>query len=136
MQLLSSLKMPAKTENLAKLIESVTGSARLNGIDAKRILEIELALEEALVNIINYAYPLESGDVQVACMLNENNHFIIEIEDKGIPFDALSIDEPDTTSEISERKIGGLGVFLIKKLLKKVDYQRKENTNVLSLTVS
>jgi serine/threonine-protein kinase RsbW len=136
MRTLSILKMPAKTENLEELVKSVSNSAKQNGIDAKRIIEIELALEEAIVNIINYAYPLESGDVQVACMLDESNHFIIEIEDTGIPFDALSINEPDVISEISERKIGGLGIFLIKKLMKKVQYQRKENTNVLSLSVS
>jgi serine/threonine-protein kinase RsbW len=135
MRTLSTLKMPAKTENLAKIIKAVTNCAKQNGIDPKRIIKIELALEEAIVNIINYAYPLESGDVQVACMLDENNQFIIEIEDEGIPFDALSIDEPDIISEIPERKIGGLGIFLIKKLMKKVQYQRKENTNVLSLTV-
>lgn len=136
MRTLSTLKMPAKTENLAKIIKAVTNSAKQNGIDPKRIIEIELALEEAIVNIINYAYPLQSGDVQVSCMLDESNHFIIEIEDGGIPFDALSIDEPDIISEIPERKIGGLGIFLIKKLMKKVEYQRKKNTNVLRLTVS
>ena len=113
----------------------VIDCAGKNNIDEKNILRIELAIEEVLTNVIKYAYQSEPGDVQVTCFFDKDNHFVIEVEDQGVPFDALSIDEPDIGSDISERKIGGLGIFLLKKTMSDVTYQRKEDSNILRLTV-
>ncbi len=135
MQPLSHIEMPAKIENMGNLIETVIDCARKNNIDEKNILRIELAIEEVLTNVIKYAYESEPGDVHVTCFFDKGNHFTIEIEDQGIPFDALSIDEPDISGDISERKIGGLGIFLLKQTMSDVTYERKKESNILRLTV-
>ena len=134
MKRLLSMKFPAKLENLGRFMESVSECARAQGFDQKKISEIELATEEVLVNICNYSYPEKPGDVEINCKM-ENGRFIIEIIDSGIPFDITSSVDPDIISDIAKRKIGGLGVFLIKKLMDEVRYRREGGLNILNLMV-
>jgi serine/threonine-protein kinase RsbW len=133
-QLLNHIRLPAKLENLAGWTKSVSECAGVLGFDQKRISEIELALEEALVNICTYSYSEKKGEVEVNCKL-DNHHLIIEIIDSGMPFDMTSLPNPDITSDISERKIGGVGVFLIKKMVDEVQYRRENDQNILSLII-
>jgi serine/threonine-protein kinase RsbW len=134
MKVLLSLHLPAKLENLGRFKESVADCVSTEGFDQKRIQEIELALEEALVNIFSYAYPEEAGDVEVNCKI-ENGQFIIEIIDAGIPFDMTSLSDPDLTADVDERKIGGLGIFLLKKMVDEVRYRREKDQNILNLII-
>lgn len=134
MQILFSLKLPARLENLRRFLEPVSECAKTEGFDQKRIQEIELALEEALVNIFKYAYPEAPEDVEVGCGM-ENDHLIIEIIDSGIPFDMTSLSDPDVTADVEERKIGGLGIFLVKKMVDEVRYRREKDRNILTLAV-
>jgi anti-sigma regulatory factor (Ser/Thr protein kinase) len=136
MQLIDHLTLPAKLTNLPKMLDMVIQTAASHGIEGKRIMEIELALEEALVNIFNYAYPDDiHGDVTVRCLLNDEGQLQIEIEDQGRAFDVLSVADPDVTVDLSDRDIGGLGIFLIKKLMRSVSYHRRDHKNILRLTV-
>ena len=125
--------VPAKLENLERLMQSVSDCARTQGFDQKRISEIELAAEESLVNIINYSYPEKPGEVEVICQA-DGRSLVIEMIDSGIPFDVTSLPDPDITADLDDRKIGGLGVFLIKKMVDEVRYRREKNRNILSLT--
>jgi anti-sigma regulatory factor (Ser/Thr protein kinase) len=134
MQTVLNMKLPAKLENLRRWMNGVSECAREQGFDEKKIGKIELALEEALVNICKYSYPDELGDAEVSCK-QDNRRFIIEIVDSGIPFDMTSLPAPDVTSSIEERKIGGLGIFLIKKMVNEVGYRREGNLNILELTM-
>ena len=134
MRILFNIKLPAKLENLGRWTGAVSECAREQGFDQKQIGRIELALEEALVNICNYAYPEEPGDVEVNCK-EDNGHFFIEIIDSGNPFDMTSLPAPDLSSSIEERKIGGLGIFLIKKMVDEVKYRREGSFNILNLTI-
>jgi serine/threonine-protein kinase RsbW len=136
MHIFPRIELPAKIENLDRLIEFVSDCANEQGIDRKRIIEIEISTEEALVNIFNYAYKSMDGDVAVVCKSDENDKFVIEIEDSGVPFNLLSLKEPDTTLDISERKIGGLGIFLMRKLMDDVQYKREDDRNVLTMVAS
>ena len=133
MRLLSQLKLPAEISNLRKFIELVSRCAEEQGLSPERIIEIGVATEEVLVNICNYAYQDQVGEVKVSCMLDDESRFIIEIEDAGIPFDVLSIGEPDLIDDIDERQVGGLGVFIIKELVEDVQYRREDNKNILKL---
>jgi len=132
---MSSIQLPAKIENMELLVRFISDIARKLGFSGKRIKEIELATEEALVNIINYAYPDHSGDIKVTCTQDPSKALVIKIEDTGIAFDILSLKDPDIAAGISDREIGGLGVFLIRKLMDKVQYQRKNKKNILELVV-
>ncbi len=132
---MSSMKLPAKMENMELLIQFISDKAGNLGFSGKRVKEIELAAEEALVNIIHYAYPDLQGDIVVSCMQHPSNQFVIDIEDTGIAFNMLSLKDPDISASISDREIGGLGVFLIRKLMDDVHYHRDNEKNVLRLIV-
>ena len=149
---MSSIQLPAKIENMGLLVQFISDIARKFGFSGKRIKEIELATEEALVNIINYAYPDHSGNIKVTCSQDPSNDsyndsykdpdkdshkaFVIKIEDTGIAFDIMSLKAPDISTGISDREVGGLGVFLIRKLMDKVLYHRKNKKNILELVVN
>lgn len=135
MKVLSRIKLPARLEYLQKSMDLISSCARDQGFNQKKILEIELAAEEALVNIFKYAYKDREGDVEIICGLDNNENFILEISDTGEPFNVLSVADPDITADISERQIGGLGVFLMKKLTESVQYRYEGNKNILSLIV-
>jgi len=135
MRILLTINLPAKLENLERWMNAVSECAREQGYDQKRISKIELALEEALVNICKYSYPEEPRNAEVSCK-QDNSRFIIEIVDSGIPFDMTSLPAPDITSSVEQRKIGGLGIFLIKKTVDEVEYRREGNFNILNLTIN
>jgi anti-sigma regulatory factor (Ser/Thr protein kinase) len=134
MHILSTLKLPARLDSLHRIIHMVSGCTKEQHFSEQRISETEIAVEEALVNIFKYSYAEKNGNVEVICKLDDGN-FIIEIIDSGIPFNILTAKEPDITSGISERSIGGLGIFLIRKLMDDVLYRREGDRNILTLVV-
>lgn len=134
MQELSRLKLTAKLENLPRLLDMVRDSATRQGFDSKMLMKIELATEEALVNIINHSYPSSPGKIELITSM-KNRSLMIQIEDEGIPFDTAAHEEPENTGGITERRLGGIGIMLMKKLVKNLEYQRKGKKNVLKLTV-
>jgi len=136
MNLLSQTKLPAILENLNLFIEPVSHCAQAQGFGPERVSEIELALEEALVNIVSYSYPKKNGDVEVTCSIDYENRFVIDIMNWGVPFNPLSTDEPDLISDIPERKVGGLGIFMIRELMDDVKYRFKGDKNMLTLVVN
>ncbi|RZB30434.1 MAG: hypothetical protein SRB1_02714 [Desulfobacteraceae bacterium Eth-SRB1] len=130
---MKSLKLAALIENLNRFVSFVHTCSEECGFEGKRLMEIELAVEEAMVNIFNYAYPEGEGQVEMQCALKEGKKFVIEIHDKGIPFDTLSRSDPNTTSDIGDREIGGLGIYFIKKVADEVRYSRKDDMNILTV---
>ena len=136
-KILAKVILPAKLECLSEMIKPIKKCAQKQGFSPNRINEIELALEEALVNIISYAYPDPNavGNAEIWCWLNDKALFIIEIKDSGIPFDSLQKDNPELIDNIADRAVGGLGIFLIKQFMDDVKYRREQNYNILSFTV-
>ena len=135
MKLLSEIKLPARLENLGSLLKSIMSTASGEGFSGPRLNHIEITAEEAIVNMCNYAYPEGSGDVEVRCK-EDDDSFIIEIVDSGVPFDVTSLAEPDTTAGLSERNVGGLGIFFMKKMMDDVQYMRENDRNVLCLVLN
>lgn len=116
------------------MIDFVSGLARERGFGPKRILEVELAAEEALVNILTYAYPEDPGDIEIACKEKGGPRLILEITDYGIAFDPLAFPVPDLLVELAIRRVGGLGVFFVRQMADHVEYRRTKDANVLTLT--
>ena len=133
MHFMKSLKLAAIIENLDRFISFVRTCSEEYGFEGKKAMEVELAVEEALVNVFSYAYPEEEGQVEMCCTLNDGKKFVIEICDEGIPFDALFRSDPDTTADVGDREIGGLGIFFIKKVADEVRYSRNGDMNVLTI---
>lgn len=130
------MKLPAQLDSLEKLMQFVSGFAGDHGFSEKKIFDIQLATEEALLNIFQYAYPGEhKGEVEVTCEMQSDSELNIRILDTGIPFDILSLSEPDLACPLPNRKIGGLGCYLIRKVTDDVHYRRQGDTNILTLLV-
>ena len=126
-----NIKLPAVMDNLDQMIDFV-----LKGLDAYKINDqkIRLACEEALVNVINYAYGEDTGELEIIKEVpSKENKICIEIIDEGIAFNPLKKEEPDINKSMEERSIGGLGIFMIKEIMDKVEYKREEGKNILKL---
>lgn len=99
-------------------------------------VNINLVVEEALTNIIFYAFPDKGKhDIKVSIALS-SNMITIKITDNGIPFNPLSQQQPDITLSAEERPVGGLGIFLISQIMDKMRYTRHKNQNILELNKS
>ncbi len=125
------IKIPAVLESLPVITECVTGAAAAAGFSA-RIGDMELALEEAVTNVFKYANPGNPGEIEIDCASAEGK-FSVEIRDSGREFDITKLPDPDLSMDISERPIGGLGAYLIKKVTDGVSYRRLPGFNVLTL---
>jgi serine/threonine-protein kinase RsbW len=94
--------------------------------------KVELVLEEVLTNVVKYAYPDAGGKMEVTCSL-EGTTFRLVLQDWGNPFNPLAKDPPTLSSDIIERPIGGLGIFLVQHMVDHVAYERVDDRNVLTL---
>ncbi len=129
------LELTADLTNLPHFIDFVGNQARRLEFPPKRIQEIELVLEEALVNTIKYAYPDDApGKLTLELVQVAKNCLRIEIQDHGVPFNPLIQSAPDVDLTLEERPIGGLGILLIKELTDELDWYRKDYMNHLTLT--
>ena len=97
------------------------------------VMSLNLALEEAVTNVMLYAYPDgQEGLVEVAAVL-EPGKLTFVVTDSGIPFDPTAAPEADTTLGVEERPIGGLGIFLVRTIMDIVTYERRDGKNILTL---
>ena len=97
------------------------------------VFNLNLVLEEAVVNIINYAYPKEEHqNIYLSARMHEGS-IILVLTDTGKEFDPTAAPEADVTLSADDRQIGGLGIFLIRQIMNEVKYERIEGKNVLTL---
>lgn len=125
----------AKVDDIPKVIDFVTDAAGSAGLHPKRIIQLQLAVEEAVANICNYAYEVPPGELLIQ-ISGDEKHFILKLVDKGIPFDPLTLKEPDLKAGIEERSIGGLGILLIRRIMDEVHYKREGIWNILTMVVN
>jgi len=110
---------PADTGRIPEVVRFVADRAAVAGLDPEGVKRLELAVEEAVVNVCHYAYPGEGG-VVVVRVAGEPSRLTVEVEDAGRPFDPLSAPAPDLAAPIDERRVGGLGIVLIRRLMDEV----------------
>lgn len=125
----------AKVACIPEIIDFVTECAELAGLNPKRLMQLALVVEEAVINICNYAYEVPPGDVTVRVCSTEQR-FVMEFEDRGIPFDPLTAADPDLKLGLDEREAGGLGIFLIRRMTDEVHYRRVSGRNILSVAIN
>jgi serine/threonine-protein kinase RsbW len=102
-------------------------------IPAKIIFQINLSLEEIFNNILLHGYR-DGNEHEISFrFLNEQQKIIIVIEDDAEYFNPLEAAEPDTTSSLDDRQAGGLGIHLVRSMMDRLDYKRKDNKNILTL---
>ena len=120
-----------ETPKIADFIDDIVGET---GIDMALACSLNLALEEAVVNVMNYAYPQgKVGNITLESYAFDGSLKFV-ITDNGIPFDPTRVKDPDVTSGIEDRQVGGLGIFLVNRIMDKVEYKRLNNNNILTLS--
>ena len=121
---------PRQISLLSSFVKDVFG--RLD-IDPKQAKEIRLGVEEAVVNVIDYAYPAGTEGEITIHVSSDGREMKFVISDAGIPFDPTEIDKADTTLSVDERPVGGLGIHLVRQLMDSINYERMNGKNVLTL---
>lgn len=103
------------------------------GLEMTDVFQINLALEEAVVNVMNYAYPGQQGREIWLDAEGDSKSVTFTLSDEGVAFDPTKEEAPDVTLSAEEREIGGLGIFLVSQMMKSVQYERKDGKNFLEM---
>lgn len=132
---MKTVQFAAKFEYLDEIREFVGDVARASGFSDKDVYNIQLATDEAASNIIEHAYEnIANGVMELSCGVRDDIITIILI-DHGESFDPSEIPLPDLKADLSDRKIGGLGIFLMRKLMDEVHYEaNSKRGNVLTMS--
>ena len=128
------LKLSACDENMGTVLEQVERMLAQTACDEMTRMQIMMAAEELFVNIAHYAYGGEPGEAVLTMKIMEDpKRFHMTFRDHGIPYNPLEHKDPDITLPVEEREIGGLGIFLIKNTMDKMEYEYRDGWNVLSI---
>ena len=132
--LMPKITFDADFKNLDDIREFVGEAARQVGFSEKEIYSIQLATDEASTNIIEHAYAgVSDGVIEIDCTITDDELKIV-MRDRGKSFDPSSVPEPNVKADLSERKIGGLGMYLMHKLMDEVHYETSHGRgNVLTM---
>ena len=118
------------TQEIPLLAEFIDGIVEREGIDFSLSLNLNLAMEEAVVNVMNYAYPEGTvGLIDIDAEI-EGDTISFTITDSGTPFDPTKADDPVITLDAEERSIGGLGIHLVRQLMDSEEYRREDGKNI------
>lgn len=132
---MKSRKIPAIMDNLNDMLDFILEVLEDTSVTSKYKNQIRLACEEALVNVIKYAYPDGDGDVEIERKIRKKeNDLWIQILNKGVPYNPLLLEDPDINLAMEDRTIGGLGVYMYKSIMDEVDYVHKGNKNILTFS--
>ena len=122
---------PEEVSRLARALEEL---AQAEGWPKELAFQITLALEEVEMNIINYAFDKGTPASSQVVLKTEDDRLTITVTDKGKPFNPLEdAPAPDLDASLQERKIGGLGIHLVRSLMDEASYARKGDANCLTL---
>ena len=131
---MKELTVAASIDNVSAVTEFV--DAQLEALDCpmKAQMQIDIAIDELFSNIAFYAYGDGEGEATIRFEELEAPRAVrITFIDSGIPYNPLAAEDPDTTLSAEERKIGGLGVFMVKKSMDELDYEYKDGKNILTI---
>ena len=131
------LRKEATLNNLNTMIDFILNNLKKDVMVTEHIdMDIRLLCEEVLMNIISYAYEEDddTGEMLIGYEYDENNNYVVlKMCDYGVKFNPIEEKDPDLTCDIMERDIGGLGVFLIKKISDFIQYERNKGMNILTI---
>ncbi len=125
----------ATIENIETVTDFVNEQLEAAGCSVKAQMQIDIAIDEIFSNIVHYAYGEKGGDVTVRIELPGNpKEAVLTFVDSGIPYNPLEQSDPDISLSAEERKIGGLGIFMVKKTMDDMTYEYKDGKNILKIT--
>lgn len=132
---MAQITVTAILGNLPVVTQFIEEQLELSGCPMKTMMQIDTAADEIYSNISYYAYPKdEPGEAVISVETDAaGSEAIITFEDTGVAFNPLSVSQPDTSLPAEARVAGGLGIFLVRKLMDDVTYTREDQKNILKL---
>ena len=128
------LTLEARLANLQQVLDFVDENLTSMRCPMKILMQIDVAVEEIFVNVASYAYTPNTGSVTIRMDLQEKPRaVVITFIDSGIPYNPLAKEDPDVSLSAEERSIGGLGIFMVKKTMDKMEYEYTDKQNILKM---
>lgn len=127
-----TLTVPATFDALQAISDFVVAHAQASGLDEHAVWEMQLATDEAATNVIQHSYAQGTGDLVVGAAVFDDT-LEITLRDRGTPFDPANVPPPDLDSPLEERRTGGLGIYLMRKLMNSVEFTVEDDDNVLRM---
>lgn len=121
------ITVPADNEILEIVAKVVSKMARIAGFGDEDIFNIELAVDEACTNVIMHAYEKDSSKNFTVICYYDKESFTIEVQDHGKRFHFEAVPEPEVASRIEDQKVGGLGIYLIRRIMDEVKYYEESD---------
>jgi serine/threonine-protein kinase RsbW len=126
------LTFKAEINEIPRVSAALEQVMQVHSFSKEEILDTQLAVEEAVTNIIMHGYEGRAGEIQITCHATRGI-IEIQIEDTAPLFNPLSVPDPDCTAGIQDRQLGGLGIFLIRNVMDNVMYRTDQGKNILIL---
>ena len=131
---MKQMTLPARRKNIPLIIDFVNRELESLGCSRKTEAQIDIAIDELYSNIANYGYEEDDGQVTVTLDTDTVPRTVtISFTDEGKPFNPLERADPDVTLSAKDRKIGGLGIYMVKKSMDDVSYEYKAGKNILTI---
>jgi len=129
------MQLPAKIDQWETVYEKLESTLELSGISEKTKYEIYVSAEEIFTNIASYAYDTEEGMVEISwgCKDEVKKEFQISFKDWGTPYNPLGSQDPDFNVPFEERRIGGLGIYMVKRFMDRVEYRNENGCNIFTI---
>jgi anti-sigma regulatory factor (Ser/Thr protein kinase) len=126
------ITVAATIEQIPVISDFIERLMSLAGFDSRKIMEVQLALEEACTNVAKYAYPGKAGTIHIVASVH-GDRLVLIIEDDGIPFDPTTHTVALSQAGTKDRPIGGLGIHLIRCYVDGMSFEFRDGKNALSL---
>ena len=134
---MKELTLTACDDTLYTVLDEIKKLLVADNCPEEIMTPILIAAEEVYVNIAHYAYGGKPGEAKVKIDVSPDPKCCrLVFRDKGIPYNPLEKEDPDITLSADERQIGGLGIFFVKEIMDKVEYEYKDGYNILSVEKS
>lgn len=117
---------------LDRVFTVVTYFCKVNSVSEETVCKLKLIVDEVVSNVINYA---EISSKISIFITKKNGDIKLKITDSGKLFNPLLMRNPDVTLSLEDRKVGGLGIFLVKEYSKEIKYRRKDSKNILTVVL-
>lgn len=127
------LNVKADLKNLSEISDFITTQTRKLGLQDRGIFQLQLAADEVVSNIILHGYTHRTGPIHLS-IWEEHDKIILLIEDRGEPFNPLTVTKPDLNAPLEDRSPGGLGIHFLKTLADNVYYEYKDGKNRLTVS--
>ena len=130
---MKELVIEADSENLEKVVSFLDAELEKTGCDIKLKKQLDIVIEEIFVNIAYYAYGEGSGDATIQVGF-EDGELTLAFIDQGVPYNPLAKEDPDISLPKAKRKVGGLGIFIVKQCMDDIQYRNEDGKNILTLS--